>query len=157
MKRIVDKRARIFVGRTYYTNPALKAIRGEAVYVRKKPDDPRVVVVFHPDLPGAIECAATSNDVKYAPTPEKAHEAYTLKNLNVPEVKAQKTEAWGKRAEAVEQKEKLLKARKREAEKAKGKMPPIGSPVTASRDGKVVPFHYTQGGLKKLVSEGGVK
>ncbi len=157
IKRTVDKRGRIFVGRTYYANDALQALRGKRVYVRQKPDEPRVVIVSHPDLPNSIECEAVSNDVKYATTPEKAHEAIVLKNLNIPEVKARKNEAWGKRAEARDEKEKQLRARKRESEKAQRNTPSSDSTVTASSDGKVVPFHYTQGGLKKMLGEGGAK
>jgi hypothetical protein len=144
--RKVDKRCRIFVNRTYYASDTLGVVRGKHVTVRYRPGDPRVMIVTHPDLPGIVECPAVSTDVKYALSAPDAHEAVVLKNLNVPEVKARKAEAWALRAEQRETQERRMKKQKRAAEKAEASRA-IASEANPSTNSNVVPFQHTQGGL----------
>jgi hypothetical protein len=154
--RTVDARCRIFVKRTYYSSGALKNVRGKEVTVRYRPGDPTVMLVTHPDLEGVVTCKAVSADVKYAESVEDAIEVVTLKNTIGPEVKARKTSNWSKHVERREKKEKKLLQDARVVAEQATQPPKEPEPPKVAPD-NVIPFHYTQGGLKKLLSKGGDK
>lgn len=157
--RTVDRRCRIFVGRTYYASDALDCVKGKRVSVRHRPGDPRTMIVSHPDLPGPIECDAVSSDVKYADSAASASEVVLLKNLSVPEVKSRKAANWQAAAERRSIKEKGLDRRKREASKAPASDPSVAPPPAPppASPSNVVPFYRSQGGLRNLLVHGGVR
>jgi hypothetical protein len=154
--RKVDSRCRIFVKRTYYASGDLKDVRGEEVTVRYRPSDPTVMLVTHPELNGVVTCKAVSADVKYADSVEDAIEVVVLKNTIVPEVKAKKKANWSKHVEQREKTEqKLLRGARENA--AETTLPPNEPEPPKLAADNVIPFQYTQGGLKKRLSKGGGK
>jgi len=154
--RKVDSRCRIFVKRTYYASGSLRNVRGKEVTVRYRPSDPTVMLVTHPELEGVVTCKAVSADVKYADSVEDAIEVVVLKNTIVAEVKARKTRNWSKHVERREKTERKLLQEACDAAMETTLPPKEPEPPKPATD-NVIPFHYTQGGLKKLLRKGGDK
>jgi hypothetical protein len=151
VSRIVDKRCRIFVGRSYYASDALSDVRGEEVKVRQKPGDLKVVYVSHPKLKGIVECYAVSLDLKYAATPAEAVEVVAQKNLRSPEAEKLKHDIWAANVLNRHAMETRLRRRKRRSEKV------ASEPVQQPAPDNVVEFTYSQGGLTNLRSMEGDK
>lgn len=152
--RVVDKRCRISVNRSYYASKQLDPVRGEDVDVRHKPGDPTAVYVSHPKLKGLVKVPVVSYDLKYATTTAEAVEASALKNLKSPEADARKEKIWSDNAQDRTDKEQAIKARNRKAAKAQSSPPPAGDP---DAPGNLVEFPYSQGGLTNLRSMEGDK